>query len=744
MYKLSIATLLLLTTMVFAEPPRLDGLTDTATPIRPGRITLHEDSSVDLYWTFINANRTSGTNDLTGANRVYFNYSPAAGGWTQVVTGSVDSAANGRVLLQFTPFNTATNGVFEWNIEVSSNGVDIVKHPYGSLNLRRKPGGGSTNVFPSTSNVTDLAGITFLNYPWLQVASASVVASNGWDFNIGSGAAQIEYSTNLNDYTPSATYDFNNQSITNLATNSIFMGPYRISAGGGSLRVNNSNLAFSALVGSASSVLAGDIANSNHVIAATNTLGVQIAGNDTDIASLLTSNAAQDVAIVALVVSNNAQHVQITGNDTDIASLIVSNNAQDVSVAALVVSNNAQDVQIAGNDTDIASLLVSNAAQDVSIVAITAVTSSWWKADGSVTGVAGAVHNFSGGRISNVAHAITTTEYLPLGQIDTKADLETVLTDVANILEDDVAETLTANWVNTANPWADNEVVNALTVDDAGIAATITRDSELVSSTNALDVALRALTNTAGSVNNSGNTFIQDAILDANGNITNWVSAAASETLYAAVSNALMSRFRAETNAVPHDSTTTYTMTTGESYSDSLVMYMRFDVPLNPAGVAGNWTDYEIKIFAVTNWTQEWTNSAMVYWYDSESKTNVNLGYGDTNANAYFTDDYDPHPLEDRGRVKWNLHTNLISIASQLVNANSVVENVLHYPSHLGCQVPWTNWMWYANSHNLRASFMRKDATGSDTNTLGDVKWHPLSDDWIPKRKNEAPRSQSE
>ena len=49
-----------------------------------------------------------------------------------------------------------------------------------------------------------------------------------------------------------------------------------------------------------------------------------------------------------------------------------------------------------------------------------------------------------------------------------------------------------------------------------------------VSSTNTLDVALRALTNTAGSVNNSGNTFIQDAVLDANGNITSWVSAEAS------------------------------------------------------------------------------------------------------------------------------------------------------------------------------------------------------------------------
>lgn len=38
--------------------------------------------------------------------------------------------------------------------------------------------------------------------------------------------------------------------------------------------------------------------------------------------------------------------------------------------------------------------------------------------------------------------------------------------------------TLSADWVNTANPWADNEVANNLTVDDAGIASTITRDTE--------------------------------------------------------------------------------------------------------------------------------------------------------------------------------------------------------------------------------------------------------------------------
>lgn len=49
--------------------------------------------------------------------------------------------------------------------------------------------------------------------------------------------------------------------------------------------------------------------------------------------------------------------------------------------------------------------------------------------------------------------------------------------------------TLSADWVNTANPWADNEVANNLTVDDAGIASTITRDAELEDSLDAYLIA---------------------------------------------------------------------------------------------------------------------------------------------------------------------------------------------------------------------------------------------------------------
>ncbi len=53
-----------------------------------------------------------------------------------------------------------------------------------------------------------------------------------------------------------------------------------------------------------------------------------------------------------------------------------------------------------------------------------------------------------------------------------KQNLEATLTDIAD-------GTIAENLVNTANPWADNEVANNLTIDDAGIASTIARDAEV-------------------------------------------------------------------------------------------------------------------------------------------------------------------------------------------------------------------------------------------------------------------------
>ena len=178
--------------------------------------------------------------------------------------------------------------------------------------------------------------------------------------------------------------------------------------------------------------------------------------------------------------------------------------------------------------------------------------------------------------------------------------------------------------------------------------------------------------------------------------------------------------------------------------------YMEIVIDLNPAGYPGNWTDYEIKIFNVTNTAEEWSNANMVYYYQTMGDPWDNASaYGDTNARAYFVDDHDAWPAETRGILKWSLYTNetagvdVLSISGQLVSEDSVLDSVTHCPSHEGCQVDWTTWQWYTNRHNLRGSFIRYDPIGPETNSLGTGRWQPIKHIyWEPKRMNEAPLPQ--
>lgn len=132
--------------------------------LEPEWVTVHERSSVDLFWTFTNTNVAW---NLSAADSVILQYAPTNGAWQQVVTGSVANASAGRVKIPLRPAELSTNGVFAFDIEVSSNGVDIVKHPYGWLTIEPELfGGSSTSQFPTTGAVIDLAGKTFTGQPW--------------------------------------------------------------------------------------------------------------------------------------------------------------------------------------------------------------------------------------------------------------------------------------------------------------------------------------------------------------------------------------------------------------------------------------------------------------------------------------------------------------------------------------------------------------------------------------------------
>jgi hypothetical protein len=85
-------------------------------------------------------------------------------------------------------------------------------------------------------------------------------------------------------------------------------------------------------------------------------------------------------------------------------------------------------------------------------------------------------------------------------QIDTQGEMETIwgvtlATDSEIPSEDAIeayifdadAETITGNWVNTASPWADNEVANDITINLATLASTITiTDNEDTAENNAI------------------------------------------------------------------------------------------------------------------------------------------------------------------------------------------------------------------------------------------------------------------
>lgn len=176
------------------SPPVQERSTELTDVLRKQALALHERSSSDLRWTFT---QTNAPFDLTGVDQVIFNYAPRTGGFTQVITGSVLNATAGIILIPFTPANTSTNGTFEWNIEVSQAGNPILKSPFGDLNLIRRPGGGSTNVFPTTGTPIDLAGIDFLNFPWIEAAETlEAVLSQG---NISTNYIVVNGMTNTSD-----------------------------------------------------------------------------------------------------------------------------------------------------------------------------------------------------------------------------------------------------------------------------------------------------------------------------------------------------------------------------------------------------------------------------------------------------------------------------------------------------------------------------------------------------------------
>ena len=163
----------------FGVVPVVPHAQDLEKAIRKTSLIVHQGSSVDHQWTF-----TEGTTpkNLSAASSVFLSFTDRSNTFVQVVSGSVVNAASGIIAIHFRPDNNNTNGPFKWKLSVSSNGVDILQHPYGDLDLLETISGTLTNVFPSGPTV-DLSGVTFLNEPWIPLAGYKVQDNTNsfWD-----------------------------------------------------------------------------------------------------------------------------------------------------------------------------------------------------------------------------------------------------------------------------------------------------------------------------------------------------------------------------------------------------------------------------------------------------------------------------------------------------------------------------------------------------------------------------------
>ena len=437
---------------------RRERSTELSQALKSQDLIMHEGASLNLYWNFDYTNTDWA---ITGANQVYFRWGPTNGAFENVVTGSVASANAGQILIPFGPTDTATNGVYRWYIQVASNGVDVLTHPYGRMQLVAKlGGGGSTTGFTVGTNV-DLSTYTFLNYPWLD---GTQTTNMGGDIT-----GHITNNTAAAGITRDAEWDTLSE--------------------------------------------------------------INAASTDTD--------AVLDTDIGATVQAYDADL-------DDLADGTLSASKLDAAVTRDIEWDTLSEINAASTDTDA------------------------WAADGSVTGVAGSVHNFSGGTLSNVAKLVVDSllsrtnialhmegrnsagavsasyratpsgaliavaasgDSITLQQGEASATLK-MTNGVTDIVDGEFhigGESIgfADGAANEAGDPIDYSQIKNVPASLFNIGAGAESDPTVAGATNALDVALRALTNTAGSVNNSGSTFIQDAILDANGNITNWVSAAA-------------------------------------------------------------------------------------------------------------------------------------------------------------------------------------------------------------------------
>ena len=130
--------------------------------------------------------------------------------------------------------------------------------------------------------------------------------------------------------------------------------------------------------------------------------------------------------------------------DARIASTITRDTEWDTMAEINAASTDTDAVL----DTDIGSTVQAYDAQLADL------------ADGDITG--NFVNTNNPWADNEVSDTLTVTGYMQDGDINTFSELQAWVSDKTLVNEEDVF-TIDANWVNTANPWADNEVADNIT-----------------------------------------------------------------------------------------------------------------------------------------------------------------------------------------------------------------------------------------------------------------------------------------
>jgi len=165
MRKIALLTLLALTTGAWASiPPRTD-LT-VRTDIKPKKegLDAFEQTSQDIGVRFI-TDKAGTAKDITGASQVLFYYEDTAESFGVTVTGSVESATNGQVLVSLLPANLATNsgtGSFKWFLTVG-DGTNTLGYAFGPLDVKENILADPAVALSTGTNVNWATYSNFLN-----------------------------------------------------------------------------------------------------------------------------------------------------------------------------------------------------------------------------------------------------------------------------------------------------------------------------------------------------------------------------------------------------------------------------------------------------------------------------------------------------------------------------------------------------------------------------------------------------